>query len=60
MAILIHFHLVRFHDFTTYNRVYVLAHLRHEFLNAVSYQHFVELLPGTIGPLCAYVQTCLG
>ena len=26
----------------------------------VSYQRFVELVPTTIGPLCAYVQTCLG
>ncbi len=60
MTILIHFHLVRFRDFTTYYRLYVLGHLRREFPNAVSYQRFVELLPGTIGPLCAYVQTCLG
>lgn len=60
MTILIHFHQVRFRDFKTYYLVYVLGHLRREFPNAVSYQRFVELIPSTIGPLCAYLQTCLG
>ncbi len=60
MTILIHFHQVRFRDFKTYYLVYVLGHLRREFPHAVSYQRFVELIPSIIGPLCAYLQTCLG
>ncbi len=60
MTILIHFHQMRFRDFKTYYLVYVLGHLRREFPNAVSYQRFVDLIPSTVGPLCAYLQTCLG
>jgi hypothetical protein len=60
MTIMIHFHQVRFRDFKTYYLVYVLGHLHREFPNAVSYQRFVELMPSTIGPLCVYLQTCLG
>ncbi len=60
MTILIHFHQVRFRDFKTYYLVYVLGHLHREFPHAVSYQRFVELIPSTVGPLCAYLQTCLG
>ncbi len=60
MTIMIHFHQVRFRDFKTYYRVYVLGHLRHEFPKAVSYQGFVERMPTTVGQLCAYLQTCLG
>ena len=36
------------------------GHLHREFPQAVSYQRFVELMPTTVGPLCAYLQTCLG
>ena len=60
MTILIHFHQMRFRDFKTYYLAYVLGHLRREFPQAVSYQRFVELMPGTVGPLCAYLQTCFG
>ena len=37
----------------------MLGHLHGEFPQAVSYQRFVELMPSTVGPLCAYLQTCL-
>ncbi|MDP9310127.1 MAG: IS982 family transposase [Chloroflexota bacterium] len=57
---MIHFHQVRFRDFKTYYLVYVLGHLHGEFPHAVSYQRFVELMPSTVGPLCAYLQTCMG
>lgn len=60
MTILIHFHQSRFRDFKTYYVVYVLGHLRGEFPHAVSYHRFVELIPGILGPLCAYLQTCFG
>ncbi len=60
MTIVIHVHEVRFRDFKTYYLVYVLGALRHEFPRAVSYQRFVELMSYAIGPLCAYLQTCMG
>ena len=60
MTIMVHFHHMRFRDFKTYYLGYVLGHLRREFPTAVSYQRFVELLPTTIGPFCAYLQTCYG
>lgn len=60
MTIMIHFHQVRFRDFKTYYLVYVLGHLRGEFPHAVSYQRFVELIPSTVGPFCAYLPTCFG
>lgn len=60
MTILVYFHQMRFRDFKTYYLAYVLGHLHSEFPQAVSYQRFVELMPSTVGPLCAYLQTCLG
>lgn len=60
MTIVMYFHPMRFRDFKTYYRAYVLGHLQREFLTAVSYQRFVERMPPAIGPLCAYVQTCQG
>ncbi len=60
LTILIYFHQMRFRDFKTYYLGYVLGHLHREFPQAVSYQRFVELMPTTVGPLCAYLQTCLG
>ncbi len=60
MTIVIYFHQMRFRDFKTYYLAYVRGHLHREFPQAVSYQRFVELMPTTIGPLCAYLQTCLG
>jgi transposase len=60
MTIVIHFHQMRFRDFKTYYLGYVRSHLRQEFPHAVSYQRFVELMATAIGPLCAYLQICLG
>lgn len=60
MTIVIYFHQMRFRDFKTYYLAYVRGHLPREFPQAVSYQRFVELMLTTIGPLCAYLQTCLG
>lgn len=60
MTIVIHFHQVHFRDFKTYYLVYVRDHLRGEFPHAVSYQRFVEVMPATVGPLCAYLQPCFG
>jgi hypothetical protein len=60
MTIVIYFHQMRFRDFKTYYLAYVRGHLSREFPTAVSYQRFVELMPTTLGPLCAYLQTCFG
>lgn len=60
VTILVYFHQLRFRDFKTYYLAYVLGHLQREFPQAVSYQRFVELMPSALGPLCAYLQTCLG
>jgi transposase len=60
ITIVLHFHQMRFRDFKTYYLAYVLGHLRREFPHAVSYQRFVALMPTTLGPLCAYLQSCLG
>jgi transposase/ABC-type transporter Mla MlaB component len=60
ITILVHSHQIRFRDFKIYSLVYVRGQLRREFLHAVSYQRFVELIPTALGPLCAYLQTCLG
>lgn len=60
MTIVIYFHQMRFRNFKTYYIGYVLGHLQREFPQAVSYHRFVELMPGTVGPLCAYLQTCFG
>ena len=60
ITILVYFHQMRCRDFKTYYRAYVRGHLRREFPHAVSYQRFVELMPDSVGPLCAYLQTCLG
>jgi len=60
MTIMIYFHQMRVRDFNTYYLVYVLGHVHREFPQAVSYQRCVERMPSTVGPLCAYLQTCLG
>ncbi len=60
MTIVLHFHQMHFRDFKMYYLAYVRSHLRAEFPRAVSYQRFVELMATAIGPLCAYLQSCLG
>lgn len=60
MTIVIYFHQMRFRDFKTYYLAYVLGHLHRKFPQAVGYQRLVELMPSTIGSLCAYLQTCYG
>src|SRR4030042_5755303 len=61
MTILIHFHQSHYRDFKAYYGEHVLAHLRSEFPNLVSYTRFVDFIPSALLPLCAYFQqTCLG
>lgn len=60
MTVIIHFHQSHYRDFKAYYRHYVLKHLRPEFPKLVSYNRFVELMPGTLLPLCVYLYTRRG
>jgi len=61
MTILIHFHQSSYRTFKAYYCEHVCQYLRSEFPGLVSYQRFVEYMPGALLPLAAYLQTvCLG
>lgn len=61
MTILIHFHQSHYRNFKAYYCEHVLLHLRSEFPALVSYTRFVDFIPSTLIPLCAYLQsTCFG
>jgi hypothetical protein len=57
MTIIIHFHQSSYRDFKAYYTEHVMVHLRSEFPILVSYNRFVELMPGALLPLCAYLCT---
>lgn len=60
MTILIHFHQSHYRNFKAYYGRYVQRQLRSAFPGLVSYQRFVEYIPGTLGPLAIYLKTsCL-
>jgi hypothetical protein len=56
MTIIIWFHQSHYRDFKAFYLEYVCQHLRSEFPNLVSYNRFVELLPGTLLPMCIYLS----
>jgi len=56
MTIIIHFHQSHYRDFKTYYLEYVCQHLGAEFPNLVSYNRFIELMPGVLLPLCCYLH----
>jgi len=58
MTILIHFHQSHYRHFKAYYCEHVLKHLRAEFPDLVSYQHFVEFIPSALIPLCVYLRQC--
>ncbi|MCA1553647.1 MAG: IS982 family transposase [Chloroflexi bacterium] len=60
MTLLIHFHQSHYRDFKAFYTEYALKHLRAEFPGLVSYTRFVEFIPGTLIPLCAYLRDCCG
>ena len=60
MTILIAFHSSGYRNFKTYYREQVGKYWRAEFPGLVSYTRFVEFIPSTLLPLCAYLRTCLG
>ena len=59
MTIIIHFHQSNYRNFKAYYTEHVAVNLRSEVPNLVSYNRVVELMPGALLPLCAYLGTCL-
>jgi hypothetical protein len=55
MTIIIWFHQSHYRDFKAFYQEYVCQHMRSEFPNLVSYNRFVELMPGTLLPMCVYM-----
>lgn len=60
MTIVIHFHQAGYRDFKSFYQQHVCKHLVAEFPGLVSYGRFVELMPGVILLLCAYLQSRFG
>jgi transposase len=60
MTILIHFHQSHYRDFKAFYTQQVLAHLRSEFPDLISYSRFVDLIPSVLVPLSAYLEACRG
>ncbi len=60
MTIVIAFHCSGYRNFKTYYREQVCRYWRAEFPGLVSYTRFVEFMPSTLLPLCAYLRACLG
>lgn len=56
MTILVLFHRSNYRTFKHFYQEFVLATLQEEFPGLVSDSRFVDLIPGTVVPLCAYLQ----
>ena len=60
MTILIVFHQTHYRNFKAFYTEHVQAHLQEEFPGLVSYGRFVEFMPATLLPFCAYFRICCG
>lgn len=60
MTILVGFHQSAYRHFKAYYTEQVSVHWRAAFPQLVSYQRFVEWIPSTLIPLCAYLKSCFG
>ena len=60
MTIVIHFHQVGYLDFKSFYQKHVCKHLVAKFPGLVSYGRFIELMPGVLLLLCAYLQSRFG
>jgi len=58
MTIVINFHLSGFRTFKDYYIKHVCPNLRREFPGLVSYNRFIELMPGILVPLMTYLKRC--
>jgi hypothetical protein len=60
MTIITLFHASGYRNFKAYYTEHVLKHLAWAFPRLVSYNRFVELMPGALVPLCGYLQSRKG
>ena len=60
MTILIGFHQSYYRNFKSYYQEKVQAEWATEFPGIVSYQRFIDWVPGTLVPMCAYLRSCFG
>lgn len=60
ITILIHFHESHYRDFKAYYMNYVQQRLDQEFPGLVSYSRFVELIPGVVAEMTAYLLSRMG
>lgn len=60
MTILIGFHQSCYRNFKTYYQEKVQTEWADAFPGLVSYQRFIEWVPGTLVPMCAYLRSCFG
>lgn len=60
MTIVILFHQSGYRTFKDFYVRHVRVHLWKEFPGLVSYNRFVERMPSTLMPLCAYLRQCYG
>lgn len=60
MTILIGFHRSGYRDFKTYYQQDVERHQAADFPGLVSYTRFIDLVPGTLLPMCVYLHTRFG
>ena len=60
MTIIILFHQAGYRNFKTFYQSYILRHFRNEFPDLVSYERFVALMPRTLLPLMALLQSLKG
>ena len=60
MTILIAFHSSGYRTFKMFYQQRVCVHWRQAFPGLVSYGRFVEWIPSTLLPLCAYLRRCFG
>lgn len=60
MTIMVMFHTSSYRNFKSYYTEYVMKHLVWAFPRLTSYSRFVELMPSSLVPLCAYLQSRKG
>ena len=60
MTILLGFHRSCYRNFKTYYQEKVQSEWADALPGSVSYQRFIEWIPGTLIPMCAYLRSCFG
>jgi transposase len=60
MTLLIGFHQSCYRNFKTYYQAKVQCEWTEAFPGVVSYQRFIDWVPGTLVPMCAYLRSCVG